>query len=38
MLRWYTAGESHGPGLVGILEGIPAGFKINIDFIFSPHK
>lgn len=33
MLRWYTAGESHGPGLVGILEGIPAGLKINIDFI-----
>lgn len=25
MLRWLTAGESHGPALVGILEGMPAG-------------
>jgi len=24
MLRWLTAGESHGPGLVAILEGLPA--------------
>ena len=23
-MRWLTAGESHGPSLVGILEGIPA--------------
>src|SRR3989337_857698 len=24
MLRWLTAGESHGPSLVAILEGLPA--------------
>ena len=33
MLRCLTAGESHGKGLVAILEGFPAGLKINIDFI-----
>ncbi|PID54153.1 MAG: chorismate synthase [Micrococcales bacterium] len=29
MLRWLTAGESHGPALVGILEGLPAGVPIT---------
>lgn len=29
MLRWLTAGESHGPGLVAILEGLPAGVAIT---------
>jgi chorismate synthase len=33
MLRYLTAGESHGKGLVAILEGIPAGIKINLEFI-----
>lgn len=28
MLRWLTAGESHGPELVAILEGLPAGVPI----------
>jgi len=28
-----TAGESHGPGLTAILTGIPAGLKIDFDFI-----
>ena len=28
MLRWLTAGESHGPELVAILEGLPAGVEI----------
>lgn len=27
-LRWTTAGESHGPGLVAIVEGIPAGLAL----------
>jgi chorismate synthase len=27
MLRWLTAGESHGPALVAILEGLPAGVR-----------
>lgn len=26
--RWLTAGESHGPGLVGIVEGVPAGIPL----------
>ncbi|WP_026535616.1 chorismate synthase [Arthrobacter sp. H14] len=29
MLRWLTAGESHGPALVGILEGVPAGVELT---------
>lgn len=29
MIRWLTAGESHGPQLTGILEGIPAGLKLT---------
>jgi chorismate synthase len=28
-LRLLTAGESHGPGLVGVLEGLPAGLRIS---------
>lgn len=31
MLRWLTAGESHGPALVGILEGMPAGVRVGSD-------
>jgi chorismate synthase len=27
MLRWLTAGESHGPALVAVLEGLPAGVR-----------
>ncbi|TKK77354.1 chorismate synthase [Herbidospora galbida] len=29
MLRWLTAGESHGPELIAILEGLPAGVEIT---------
>ena len=29
MLRWLTAGESHGPALVAILEGLPADVAIT---------
>jgi len=29
MLRWITAGESHGPALVAVLEGLPAGVQIG---------
>jgi chorismate synthase len=28
-LRFLTAGESHGPGLLGILEGLPAGLPLE---------
>ncbi|MCM3657027.1 chorismate synthase [Agromyces mediolanus] len=31
MLRWLTAGESHGPELVAILEGLPAGIPVSLD-------
>ena len=29
MLRWLTAGESHGPELVAIVEGMPSGIEIT---------
>lgn len=35
MLRWLTAGESHGPALVGTLEGLPAGVHITTEDIRS---
>jgi chorismate synthase len=28
MLRWLTAGESHGPELIAVLEGMPAGVPV----------
>src|SRR5919112_332709 len=31
MLRWLTAGESHGPALTAILEGLPAGVRVTTD-------
>src|SRR5919109_1979482 len=33
MLRFLTAGESHGRALVVILEGIPAGLPIDVEAI-----
>ena len=33
MLRWLTAGESHGPSLVAILEGLPAHVAVTSDDI-----
>ncbi|HKV56517.1 MAG TPA: chorismate synthase [Candidatus Binataceae bacterium] len=33
MLRYLTAGESHGPELVSIIEGVPAGFDIDLGTI-----
>jgi len=29
MLRWLTAGESHGRALVAVLEGMPAGVRVS---------
>jgi len=29
MLRWLTAGESHGPALMAVLEGLPAGVEVT---------
>jgi len=33
MLRFMTAGESHGPGLVTIVEGLPRGLHVSADQI-----
>ena len=33
MLRFLTAGESHGPCLTAIIEGLPAGLAIDVDAI-----
>ena len=33
MVRFLTAGESHGKALVGVIEGIPAGLSIDQDAI-----
>lgn len=33
MLRWLTAGESHGPALVAILEGMPAGVPVTSESV-----
>jgi chorismate synthase len=32
-LRFLTAGESHGPNLTAVLEGIPAGLEVTEDYI-----
>jgi chorismate synthase len=29
VLRWLTAGESHGPALVALLDGVPAGIEVT---------
>lgn len=31
MIRFLTAGESHGPGLIGVLEGMPANLPVDIQ-------
>ena len=33
MVRFFTAGESHGQGLVVIVEGVPAGLPLDEEFI-----
>ncbi len=33
MLRWLTAGESHGPELIAIVEGLPAGIPVTLESI-----
>lgn len=32
-MRYLSAGESHGPALVGIIEGLPAGLTIKEDYL-----
>jgi chorismate synthase len=31
MLRFLTAGESHGPGLVAVVEGLPSGLDVSLE-------
>ena len=33
MLRFYTAGESHGQALLALVSGLPAGLPIDIEAI-----
>src|ERR1700719_1488490 len=33
MLRYFTSGESHGEALVAFLSGLPAGLKVDQDFL-----
>src|ERR1043166_3168585 len=33
MLRFYTAGESHGQALLAFLSGLPAGLPVDLEFI-----
>ena len=33
MIKFMTAGESHGPGLAGMIEGLPANLPISIEKI-----
>jgi chorismate synthase len=35
MLRWLTAGESHGPALLATLEGMPAGVEIRTEDVVA---
>ena len=33
MIRWFTAGESHGQGLMIIIEGVPAALPLSEEYI-----
>ncbi|MFH1747473.1 MAG: chorismate synthase [Planctomycetota bacterium] len=33
MLSYRTAGESHGPAMTALIEGLPAGLPVNLDLI-----
>ena len=35
VFRLTTSGESHGPAIGGVIDGCPAGLKIDFDFIQS---
>ena len=35
MLRYWTAGESHGPALTALVDGFPAGLPVDTDVIDS---
>jgi chorismate synthase len=33
MIRFSTAGESHGESLIALVQGLPAGLEVSIDFV-----
>ena len=33
MLRFQTAGESHGQGLLAVLSGLPAGLRVDFAYV-----
>src|SRR3954453_22336500 len=33
MLRFCTAGESHGEALIAVISGIPAGMEVDLEFV-----
>jgi chorismate synthase len=33
MLRFHTAGESHGQGLVAFISGLPAGLRVDLEYV-----
>ena len=35
-LKFTTAGESHGKGLIALIEGVPAGLSINAETDINP--
>ena len=37
-MRYFTAGESHGPRLTAIIEGVPAGLPLTADYINAELK
>ncbi len=37
-MRYLTAGESHGPGLTVIIEGVPAGLAVDLDLLNAELK
>ncbi|KXT73864.1 Chorismate synthase [Streptococcus gordonii] len=37
-MRYLTAGESHGPRLTAIIEGVPAGLSLTADYINAELK
>src|ERR1043165_7127436 len=38
MFSYRTAGESHGPALIALVEGLPSNIQVNSDFIDSELK
>jgi len=33
VLEYHTAGESHGPGMLALVQGLPAGVDVDLEFI-----